>query len=84
LVGRQLFAGAAITGATAASLGAINPALLAGLAFASPRLVGEFLRALGLGNKAIEAILEFIKSPAGKEILLGTFEAGRTEEIISE
>jgi len=83
LVGRQLFAGATVGGFTGVGLGVINPVLLSGLLLASPRIVGELLRALGLGNKAIQAVLEFMKSPIGKEILQGTFQAGRTEDIVN-
>lgn len=81
LVGRQLFAGASVAGVTGVGLGAISPALLTGLLLASPRVVGEMLRALGISTKAVKSILEFIKSPAGKLILQGGFQAGRIEEV---
>jgi len=80
LVGRQLFAGATVSGITAAGLGAVSPTILLGLGFASPRVVGELLRALGMGTKSIESFLAFIQSPTGKQILLSLFEAKRAKE----
>ena len=74
LIGRSMFAG--IIGAGIA----INPAAFYGLLFSSPRVVGEFLNALGLSKKAADSAAAFVTSPAGKEALMGIFETSRLNQ----
>jgi len=80
LIGRSLFANVAVGGAVATGLGFISPTLLSGLLLASPRIVGELLRVLGMGNKAIQSVLELIKSSTGRQMLQAGFQAERANQ----
>jgi len=79
LIGRGIFAGV-----LSAPLLGVSPTILFGLFLSSPRIVGEFLNALGMSNKAIQSFLEFVKSPIGREILQVQFQAGRIKEVTEE
>ena len=58
LIGRSIFAG----GPVAALLtGSLSPTLFSSLLFASPRVVGEFLNALGISQRYASNIIEFLQ-----------------------
>lgn len=58
LIGRSIFAG----GPVAALLtGSLSPTLFSSLLFASPRVVGEFLNALGISQRYASNIMEFLQ-----------------------
>ncbi|MGI8470300.1 MAG: hypothetical protein ACR2N3_17815 [Pyrinomonadaceae bacterium] len=59
LTGKLIEGGAAYQAGIA---GLLHPGTLAVLATTSPRLVGEFVRALGLGNKAVQTVFDAIKN----------------------
>ena len=65
---RQIAAG--LTGTTIIT-GTASPAILPGLLFASPRVVGEFVRSLGIGARKAELILEAVNEARGLLIKAG-------------
>ena len=69
--------GGMVGGAYAIGKGLINPAYLGTLALASPRLMGEFLRALGLTNKVVTMNLLNIYGDRGVSVGQAAFQAGR-------
>lgn len=54
---RQILAGSA---GVSAITGAVTPAIIPTLVFASPRAVGEFVRALGIGSAKADMIIESV------------------------
>lgn len=65
---RQIAAG--LTGTTVIT-GTASPALLPGLLLASPRVVGEFVRALGIGSRKADILIESISQARGLLIKAG-------------
>lgn len=85
LIGRSIFAtGLAGLGSLAGIL-TLNPSLFAGLIVSSPRIVGEFLRALGLSNQYISNFVKVLQRTGITEktrlFEKGLFQAGRLERI---
>jgi hypothetical protein len=62
----------------------LSPAFLASLPLASPRIVGEFLRVLGLTNKQVQQVLDALKKTGlGKistPIRQGAYQLERTDD----
>lgn len=84
LIGRSIFAGAGGVGlAGIAGIGSFNPALLSGLVFSSPRVVGEFLRILGLSSNKVEKITSLIEKTklTSPEIRMAGGEVGQIKGI---
>ena len=59
---RQISAGIA---GGAVLTGGLNPALLPGLIFASPRVVGEFARSLGIGARKAQLLIDAVADARG-------------------
>lgn len=73
---RQISAGIA---GGAVLTGGLTPSLIPALVFASPRVTGEFVRALGLGTQKTDQIIEAIGDARGLLIKTGAI-AGATAE----
>jgi len=85
LIGRSIWAAAGGAGlARAASIisALIDPLLVSGIVFTSPRIVGEFVRALGLSHQAAQKVIDYIASKGGfiRAGEAGLYQAGRLKE----
>ena len=80
LVGRSIFASGPFT--VLAGFSSINPQILLPMLIASPRIVGEFLFALGHTRGLVERIVSFLErakvTERGRIIEQIIFQAGRT------
>ena len=82
LIGRSVFAtGLGMSGGLVL-MANVNPAIFAGLALASPRVVGEFLNALGLTKKGTNKVVSVLKDKGllKSEVRETLFQAGRIKE----
>jgi len=85
LIGRSIWAGAGGAGLARMTnvIGAlIDPLLVSGIVFTSPRIVGEFVRALGLSHQAAQKVIDYIASKGGfiRAGEVGLYQAGRLKQ----
>jgi len=79
LIGRSIFASGPIS-ALFTGFSSVSPTLFSGLAFSSPRVVGEFIRALGLGSRYAENISKAVSKiyeAGGRTTTKSLFQLGR-------
>lgn len=65
-------------------VGGVSPAILPSLLLASPRAVGEFARALGLGAAKTDALIDAIAETKGILIKAGALAGENTEDVSQE
>jgi len=85
LIGRSIWAevGGAGLARAAILIGSLfEPLILSGIVFTSPRIVGEFVRALGLSHQAAQRVIDYIASKGGfiRAGEAGLYQVGRLKQ----